>query len=113
MTKKNASLQASEEEIDNLEKGRRVLTEQLNKLLDDPPTVNKTPKVIRDSFTLPENDYNLIRELQDRGLGLRMHITKGELLRAGLHALEDMSDDNFVEIMKTVEKLKPGRRKET
>ena len=64
-----------------------------------------------DSFTLPENDYRLFAELQDRALGMRLRISKGELLRAGLHALDQMSDQDFLAVLQTVEKLKPGRSK--
>lgn len=96
---------------------KKALVEQLSKMLGEVPSpvaeAEKKPKVIRDSFTLPENDYNIIYTLQDRALGMRMHVTKGELLRAGLHALETMSDDDLLAILGTVEKLKPGRRKQS
>ncbi len=95
---------------------RQALEGQLNKMLNEPirSTAPKPqPKVVRDSFTLPENDYQLIPDLQDRALDLRLSVTKGEVLRAGLHALERMSEEDYLAILKTVEKLKPGRRKGT
>ena len=96
-----------------------ALLKQLNKLLgetaeqaDKAVSAKPQPKVVRDSFTMPENDYNLMHELQDRALGLRIRTTKGEVLRAGLHALSRLSDDEFIQVFSGVEKLKPGRRKE-
>ncbi len=68
-------------------------------------------KVIRDSFTLPEDDHQLIAQLQDRSLGLRIYSTKGEILRAGLHALAKMNSKDFLFYINSVEKLKPGRPK--
>jgi hypothetical protein len=80
---------------------------QLGEALDSPAK----QKVIRDSFTLPENDYQLIKVLQERGMDVRMKITKSEVFRAGLHALIRMEDNELLEILGTVEKLKPGRKR--
>ena len=79
---------------------------QLGEALDSPTK----KKVIRDSFTLPENDYQLIKVLQERGMDVRMKITKSEVFRAGLHALMRMDDDELLAILGSVEKLKPGRK---
>lgn len=105
-------------EDDNAE-AKLALLKQLNQLLGDTAeqadkavAAKPQPKVVRDSFTMPETDYNLMHELQDRALGLRIRTTKGEILRAGLHALERLSDADFTQILSGVEKLKPGRRKE-
>jgi len=93
---------------------RLALADQLSKMLSAKPgaEVVKRPKVIRDSFTLPEDDYKLILHMQDRALDVRMSVTKGEVLRAGLHALERMSNEELLSTLRTVEKLKPGRRKD-
>lgn len=107
---------------ENNAEARLALFKQLNQLLGDTaaeldnkkakPARKPQPKVVRDSFTLPENDYNLMLALQDKALDLRVRATKGEILRAGLHALENLSEDHFLKVLNTVEKLKPGRRKE-
>jgi hypothetical protein len=70
-------------------------------------------KVVRDSFTLPEDDYAMMLAMQERALDFRLHVTKGEVLRAGVHALKKMSDEEFLSCLKGVEKLKPGRRKDS
>lgn len=96
---------------------RFALAEQLNKMLgerlerEQSAVSDKPPKVIRDSFTMPEDDYQLIQKVQERALDFRMHATKGEVLRAGLHALENLSNAELMAVLKGVEKLKPGRRK--
>lgn len=95
-----------------LNEAQLALAEQLSRLLGkkSSATVDRI-QVIRDSFTLPANDYDLIAKLQERALESRVYATKSELLRAGLHALAKMNTDEFIAVLKTVEKLKPGRKK--
>lgn len=99
---------------------KAALAEQLGKLLGNnlpdllkPATGDKEQKVVRDSFTMLETDMELIRHLQQRGLNMRMHIPKGELIRAGIHTLATLTDDQFLAAVNSVEKLKPGRKKKT
>jgi hypothetical protein len=101
-------------------KAKLALLKQLNQVLGEVAGESKEkkaprpqPKVVRDSFTLPEDDYNLMLGFQDKAMDFRIRATKGEILRAGLHALQKMDDSTFIETLKGVEKLKPGRRKES
>ena len=66
-------------------------------------------KVIRDSFTMPVYDYEKISQLQAKCLKLGIGVTKSEVLRAGLHALERLTADELRIEMRAVEKIKPGR----
>ena len=66
-------------------------------------------KVVRDSFTMPPNDYSLINNVQAKLLKAGVHITKGEVLRAGLHALKDLALPDLKKVVKRVEKVKVGR----
>ena len=67
------------------------------------------PKVIRDSFSLPKDDYKLIKDLQKRCLGLAQSVSKSELVRAGLHALVKMPDAELVKALGNLQKVKTGR----
>lgn len=69
----------------------------------------KKDKVIRDSFTMPRNDYAKIGELKKRLQHLGLAAKKSELLRAGLHALEQLSDAQLKQRIEGVEKIKTGR----
>lgn len=69
----------------------------------------KKDKVIRDSFTMPRNDYDKIGELKKRLQHLGLAAKKSELLRAGLHALEQLSDAQLKQRIEGVEKIKTGR----
>lgn len=69
----------------------------------------KKAKVVRDSFTMPESDYAKIAELKKKSLEAGISIKKGELLRAGLHALEALSIDQLKALLGGVENIKTGR----
>ena len=70
-------------------------------------------KVIRDSFTLPEDDYGKIAALKERSLGLAKNVTKSEIIRAGLSALEALSDEELLSVIDSLEKVKTGRPSQT
>jgi hypothetical protein len=80
---------------------------------DEPPahTQSLVPKVIRDTFSLPPADYALLEQLRTRALALGQVVNKSEFVRAGLHALIDMSEPDFRLAIAQVEKMKPGRPK--
>ena len=77
------------------------------------PAVNKAPsinqKVIRDAFSIPQNDYDLIAKLRQECLIQGIPMNKGEIIRAGLHALNNMTPSELKEIARSVEKIKTGR----
>lgn len=69
-----------------------------------------TSKVIRDSFTMPEEDYGLIEPLKLRCMRAGVGVNKSELLRAGLQALTQMPDGELTKFLSRLERVKPGRR---
>ena len=72
---------------------------------DKPPKI----KMVRDSFTLPENDYAQFAELKKRCLQAGLHVKKSELLRAGLAGLTKLTDAALTKAVKQVEIIKTGR----
>ncbi len=66
-------------------------------------------KVIRDSFSFPEQDYLKISELKKTCLAAGIHVKKGEILRAGLHLLTQLSLDELKLAVEQVEKVQTGR----
>lgn len=69
----------------------------------------KKERVIRDSFTLPSGDYELIATIRKRCLSSAINATKSEVIRAGLHALMEMSEKDLVKLVGGLEKVKTGR----
>jgi len=72
-------------------------------------TPAKPQKLIRDSFSFPETDYAMIGTLKRRVLTLGSEVKKSELLRAGLAVLSEMSDDELLQGLAGIVKLKTGR----
>lgn len=68
-------------------------------------------KLVRDSFTMPQVDFELIAALKFRGLTLGRNIKKSELLRAGLQALAAFDDLTLTATLDKLEAVKIGRPK--
>ena len=66
-------------------------------------------KVIRDSFSFPEQDYLKISEIKSTCLAAGIHVKKGEILRAGLHLLTKLNLDELKQAVEQVEKVQTGR----
>ena len=71
----------------------------------------KRPKVIRDSFSIPEEDYQLIAQIRGDCLKLGIYANKSEVVRAGLKLLADLEADRLSEAINAVRRIKPGRPK--
>lgn len=71
----------------------------------------KKPKLVRDSFTLPEGDYALFATLKQRALAAGIDVKKSELLRASLTLLANLADAEFAKTIGSVERIKTGRPK--
>lgn len=67
--------------------------------------------VVRDTFTFPEKDYELIALCKTKLLDNKISTTKSEIIRAGLIILSKLSNYELVESIKLVEKVKTGRPK--
>ena len=75
------------------------------------PAKAHKPKLVRDSFTMPKDEYQVLDALKRRALGLEKHVRKSELLRAGVQALAAMNDRAFLKALGGVPTLKTGRPK--
>lgn len=71
----------------------------------------KKPKLVRDSFTIPKDEYVVIDSLKIRAGKLGQAVKKSELLRAGVKALAAMSDIQFKAALSNVPTIKTGRPK--
>ncbi|WP_369858221.1 hypothetical protein [Acidovorax sp. 69] len=71
----------------------------------------KKPKLVRDSFTIPKDEYAVIETLKQRAATLAQPIKKSELLRAGLKVLAGLSDSALRSALQAVPSIKTGRPK--
>ena len=69
------------------------------------------PKLVRDSFTIPKSEYQLLDALKLRAAALKRPTKKSELLRAGIAALNAMADKPLLDALAKVPSLKTGRPK--
>jgi hypothetical protein len=76
------------------------------------PIKLKKPKLVRDSFTIPKDEYAVIDTLKLRAGKLGQSVKKSELLRAGIKAIASMSDIQFKAALSNVPTLKTGRPKD-
>ncbi len=76
------------------------------------PKVEKIKiKLVRDSFTMPADDWALIAQLKERAVAFKRPAKKSELLRAGLQALAALPDTKLKAALDSLLPLKPGRPK--
>lgn len=76
------------------------------------PAVGKQKhKLVRDSFTIPKDEYNVLVGLKQRAGQLAHHARKSEILRAGVRLLTTLPDAKFLAALTAVPSLKTGRPK--
>jgi hypothetical protein len=68
-------------------------------------------KLVRDSFTMPADDFALIARLKQAAVEAKRETKKSELLRAGLHALASLDAKALVAALNALEPIKVGRPK--
>lgn len=68
-------------------------------------------KLVRDSFTMPQLDFDLIPALKKRALAFQRPAKKSELLRAGLHALAALDNARLKKALDSLAPIRAGRPK--
>lgn len=68
-------------------------------------------KLVRDSFTMPREDFDRIARLKSRAIDGKRPAKKSELLRAGLQALEHLDDASLLAALNALQPIKTGRPK--
>lgn len=76
-----------------------------------PAKLAKKVKVVRDSFSMPQQDYALIAKLKERALAADMPVKKSALLRAGLQLLDKSSALQLKRVISGLTPIKTGRPK--
>lgn len=78
---------------------------------EDKDAKAKKPKLVRDSFTIPKDEYAAIEDLKQRTAKLAQAAKKSELLRAGLKLLAELDDAALLKAVQAVPSIKTGRPK--
>jgi len=69
----------------------------------------KKSKIVRDSFTIPKDEYQAIHALKMRSAKIGLPAKKSELLRAGIKVLTLLSDSAFEKAIAQIPLIKTGR----
>lgn len=105
-----ASLKAEEQAVrSRFEKAESVIGGGKSGLRAQGPPQNGADKVIRDSFTIPGDEYELISRIRKRCMKAGISANKSEVLRAGLAALEAMPDRELANLFGKLSRVKTGR----
>ncbi len=72
-------------------------------------TKAKKSKLVRDSFSFPEHEHELLSALKQRAKKLGREFKKSEILRAGVAHLVAMADAALMAALDKVERVKTGR----
>lgn len=75
------------------------------------PIPSEDVKLVRDSFTMPGEDFELIAVLKARALEFKRPTKKSELLRAGLQQLAALSETQLRAALAALRPLPTGRPK--
>jgi hypothetical protein len=78
---------------------------------DKPREKTKRPKMVRDSFTMPESEYKVLGEVKRACLKAGIEIKKSELLRVGVELIRRMETAQLKSVLSTLAPLKAGRPK--
>lgn len=78
------------------------------KLLSEPKTKLKKIKLVRDSFTIPDEEYQVLTDVKKAFLKTGLKVKKSELLRVGIALMHDM---DFLELKMVVANLTPIKAK--
>ena len=73
------------------------------------PAKEKKVKLVRDSFTMPDPEYQSISILKNRCLTAGVAAKKSEILRAAVASLAELSDAALVAAVRRLKVIKTGR----
>ncbi|MCX7223457.1 MAG: hypothetical protein NTW89_11545 [Burkholderiales bacterium] len=76
-----------------------------------PATKAKKVKLVRDSFTMPANEYQILQEIKKASLKAGIDVKKSELLRIGVGLLNTLSIAQLGAARSALTKLSAGRPK--
>ena len=71
----------------------------------------KKVKQVRDSFTMPENEYAVLADVKKACLKAGVEIKKSDLLRIGVSLIKNLKVTDIKQSLATLPPLKVGRPK--
>ena len=87
----------------------KKIKESKPKKAAEPEVKAKKAKLVRDSFTIPKDEYDVLADLKQRAHLLAHSPKKSEILRAGVRLLAGLGQDAFLKALKAIPSIKTGR----
>ena len=78
-------------------------------IVERAPAVEARPALVRDSFTMPENEYAVLLEVKQACLRAGVDVKKSELLRIGVALLGQLDVATLHGVLAALPQLKTGR----
>ena len=69
----------------------------------------KKPKLVRDSFTMPQSEYDVLAQVKKSCIAAGIEIKKSDLLRIGVAMLQQLDTKKINEALQSLTPLKAGR----
>ena len=69
----------------------------------------KKPKLVRDSFTMPEDEYQVLSDVKKACLKAGLAVKKSELLRVGVALIRDLDNAKLKAVIASLPLVKAGR----
>lgn len=79
----------------------------------DKSSKDKKPKLVRDSFTMPKPEYEVIDAIKARCLRAGVSAKKSQILRAAVTNLARLSDASLARLIQNLAVIKTGRPKKS
>ena len=70
----------------------------------------KKSKLVRDSFTMPDTEYDLIAAVKKRCVAKGVAVKKSEVLRAAIISFAALSDATAITALQALDVIKTGRK---
>jgi hypothetical protein len=107
-TTQNARM-ASEEHLNKLDLNERIHRAEI--IVKSKESKNVIEKVVRDAFTMQQDDVEAIKKIRQKCLKAGIEVNKSLIVRAGIQVLSNMPINKLEEIIISIPKIKVGRPK--
>lgn len=88
-----------------------VMSQADGKSTPAPKEKSRKPKLVRDSFTMPEAEYAVLGALKKACLKAGFEVKKSQLLRVGVALIQNIEIAKLKAVLETLPPLKAGRPK--
>ena len=87
---------------------KKLVVKPVTKPAEKPAKIKK-PKLVRDSFTMPQAEYDVLAQVKKSCIAAGFEIKKSELLRIGVAMLQKLDTKKINEALLSLTPLKAGR----